>query len=132
MHLEKKKTKKRLMCWRYQKEPPGMYRRAEHSELPQMLTDRPSFQRVVKSFYAVKTSDVNKESRPHYRCVFIASPLLFWPRAAMWAFFQGLVLCLSSSFLACVLSPFNRPASTLSSHHLLCLSPECFQAGRHH
>lgn len=37
-----------------------------------------------------------------------------------------------SSFLACVLSPFNQSASTLSSHHLLWLRDEHFQAGWHH
>lgn len=50
---------------------------------------------------------------------------------AMCIFFKVSVLCLSS-FLACVLSPFNQSASTLSSHHLLCLSAECFQAGWNH
>lgn len=67
----------------------------------------------------------------YHRCFFIRSPFRFCPRFAMCVFLKVSVLCLSS-FLACVLSPSNQSASTLSSHHLLCLSAECFQAGWHH
>lgn len=67
----------------------------------------------------------------YQKCFFIRSPLRFCHCFAMCIFFKVSVLCLSS-FLACVLSPFTQPASTLSSQHLLCLSAECFQAGWHH
>lgn len=55
MHLKKKKEADVL-------EVPKRVR-AEHSELPQTLTGRPSFQHIVKRFDFVKMSDMNRESK---------------------------------------------------------------------